>query len=215
VPGKHLSEDALAVLLDHITVTRNDTLKVPFVDSGHTLVEGRSVRCTECIPDKSLLPDSCTSRSVDFAHQLCEYASGRVNISTRVLFCGWQVEQQIGLNQGLRRLVVEDELLVGVCVDVLGIELAIKGFVNVPAGVVLWAEQVCPGQWLFLTFTLLLQCIRADEFGVWEGLVPVIHEDMMLCIVGSNVLYGAHLVDLAANVIGESYRREDSYAAIL
>lgn len=111
--------------------------------------------------------------------------------------------------------MIKDELLVGVCVDVFGIELAVKGLVDVPAGVVLWAEQVCPGQWLFLALALFFQCVRADEFGVWEGFVPVVHEDMVLCIVGSNVLYGAHLVDLAADIVGESYGGEDGYAAIL
>jgi len=138
-----------------------------------------------------------------------------VDIGTRVLLCGWQVEQQICLNQGLGGLVVEDELLVGVCVNILGIELAVKGFVNVPAGVVLGAEQVCPGQWLFLTLALLLQHVWADEFGVWEGLVPVVHEDVVFGIVGGNVLYGTHLGDLTADIVGESDRGEDGYAAVL
>lgn len=111
--------------------------------------------------------------------------------------------------------MVEDELLVGVCVNILGIELAVKGFVNVPAGVVLGAEQVCPGQWLFLTLALLLQHVWADEFGVWEGLVPVVHEDVVFGIVGGNVLYGTHLGDLTADIVGESDRGEDGYAAVL
>ena len=111
--------------------------------------------------------------------------------------------------------MVEDELLVGVCVDIFSIELAVELFVNVPAGVVLGAEQVCPGQWLFLALALLLQCVWADKFGVGEGLVPVVHKDVVLGIVGGNVLYGAHLGDLTANIIGESDRGEDGYAAIL
>jgi hypothetical protein len=215
VPSEDFLEDVLAVLLNHITVARNNTLKVPFVDSCHALVEGGSIRGTECIPDEPLLPDSGTSRIVDLAHQLCEDTSGGVNISTRVLLCSGQIEQQIRLDQSLGRLVIEDQLLVGVRMDILGIELVIKGLVNIPASVVLGTEQMCPGQWLFLTLALLLQCVRADEFGVWEGFVPVVHEDVVLGVVGGNVLYSAHLVDAAADFVGESDRGEDGYAAIL
>jgi hypothetical protein len=215
VPSEHFSENVLAVLLNHITVTRDNTLKVPFVNSSHALVKGRPIRRTECIPDESLLPDSRTSRIVDLAHQLCENTSGRVNISTRVLLRSRQIEQQICLDQSLGGLVVEDQLLVGVCMDILGVELLVKGLINVPASVVLGTEQMCPGQWLFLTLALLLQCVRADEFGVWEGFVPVVHEDVVLGVVGGNVLYSAHLVDAAADFVGESDRGEDGYAAIL
>lgn len=111
--------------------------------------------------------------------------------------------------------MVEYELLVGVGVDILGIKLAVELLIDVPAGIVLWAEQVCPRQWLLLTFALLFQCIRTDKFGVWEGLVPVVHEDVVLGVVGTNVFYRAHLVDLALNIIRESYGREDCYAAVL
>lgn len=99
--------------------------------------------------------------------------------------------------------------------DVFSVELAVEFLVNVPAGVVLGAEQVCPGQRLFLTLALLLQHVRADEFGIWEGFVPVVHEDVVLGVVGGNILDSAHLVDLAANIVGESDRGEDGYAAIL
>lgn len=74
-------------------MARNDALKVPLVNPGHALVERRSIRCTECVPDESLLPDSRASGSVDLAHQLCEKASGGVDVSARVLLSSWQVEQ--------------------------------------------------------------------------------------------------------------------------
>lgn len=111
--------------------------------------------------------------------------------------------------------MVEYEFLVGVGVDILGVKLAVKGFINVPTSVVLWAEQVCPRQWLLLAFTLLFQCIRTDQFGVWEGLVPVVHEDVVLGVIGTDVFYRAHLVDLALDVVRESNGRKDGYATVL
>lgn len=215
VPLKDLSEDALALLLDHITVAGNDALKVPLVNSSHALVECRSVGRTQSVPDKSLLPDSRASRGVDLAHQLGENTSRGTGISTRVLLCSRQIEQQVGLNQCLGRLVVEDQLLVCMCVYVFGIELAVEGLVDVPAGVVLWAEQMCPGQWLFLTLALGFQLIRTNEFGVWEGLVPVVHEDVVFGIVGCDVFDGSEFVDATTDFVGESYGGEDGYAAIL
>jgi hypothetical protein len=215
VPSKDLSEDVLAILLNDLAVARNNALKVPFVNSSHALVESRSIRCTERIPDESLLPDSRASCSVDLAHQLCEDTSGRVNISTRVLLHSRQVEQQISLNQSLGGLVVEHQLLVGVCVDIFSIELLVKRLINIPTGVVMGTEQMCPRQWFFLTLALLLQCVWANEFGVWEGFVPVVHEDVVLGVVGGNVFHGTHLVDTAADFVGESYGGEDGYGPIL
>jgi hypothetical protein len=215
MPSKDFPEDVLAVLLNNFAVARDDALKVPFVNSSHALVEGRSIRRAQCIPDESLLPDSRTSCSVDLAHQLCKNTSSRVNISTRVLLYSRQVEQQISLNQSLGRLVVEYQLLVGMRMDVFSIELLVKRLINIPAGVVVGTEQMCPGQWLLLTLALLLQCVWANEFGVWESFVPVVHEDVVLGVISGNVFYGAHLVDTAADFVGESYGGEDSYGAIL
>lgn len=43
VPFEDLSEDTLALLLNHIAVAGNDALKVPLVNPGDALVECRSI----------------------------------------------------------------------------------------------------------------------------------------------------------------------------
>lgn len=80
-------------------MTANDAVKIPLVNRRHALVESRSVRRTKGVPDEPLLPDCRTSSVVDLAHQLGKDAGRRINIGTRILLRGRQIEQQIRLDQ--------------------------------------------------------------------------------------------------------------------
>lgn len=78
MPFKHLLEDALSASLNHITVARDDAVKIPLLDPCHTLVEGRSVTRAECIPDEPLLPDCIATGVVDVVHKLGQEARLRI-----------------------------------------------------------------------------------------------------------------------------------------
>ena len=56
MPLKNLLENALAITLNHISMTGNDFIEIPAIDLPDTPVEVRPISLTSRIPQKSLLP---------------------------------------------------------------------------------------------------------------------------------------------------------------
>jgi hypothetical protein len=62
----------------------------------------------------------------EIVHQLGPYATTRVDAGTGKLFGGGEIEQHVGLDQGLGGLVQQRDLLVGVAVPVLHVQVVRK-----------------------------------------------------------------------------------------
>lgn len=77
-------------------------------------------------------------------------------------------------------------------VHVLGVEFGVEGCVDFQRAVVVWFEEVRPGELFSLLVALLLEGLRADQFGVWEGGVPFVHEEVMLVVRCGDVFYWTH-----------------------
>lgn len=98
--------------------------------------------------------------------------------------------------------MVEDEFLVGVGVDILGVELGVEVGVHLQRVRVVGLEQVRPGQRLALLLALLEQGLRTDDLGVRERGVPVVHEDVVLVVGCRDVFHWPEGVERAADFGG-------------
>ena len=56
VPFENFSEDGLSVPFNHIAVTGNDPVEVPFINPFCGSIEARAVFSTNGIPEEPLLP---------------------------------------------------------------------------------------------------------------------------------------------------------------
>lgn len=117
--------------------------------------------------------------------------------------CG-EIEEQISLDECSAGSVVEDQLLVGVCVYEFGVKLLVEGLVDQKGGVFVLLEEVGPRERLSLLFALRLEVFGADQARVGEGIVPVVHEDVVFGVVGADVFYFAHGLDGLADIVCES-----------
>lgn len=181
MPSKDLFEYALAIRLNHISVTGNDLVKVPSVDLADAGIKTGSVAATDGIPDEPSLSHRWTAGVVQRGEDFRENARGRVHSRLAELFMGWKVEKEITFNQGLLGFVVKDELLVHVAVDEFVVKGCVKFCVNFGRRFILSSEHDGKGDlFVFLLGTLLGQTFGSQHFGVWVFLVPWSEEDVML-----------------------------------
>lgn len=125
MPLHHLLKRRLAILLDNIAVARDHALEVPRVDSRNALIERRLV-LANCVPQKPPVTGGLTLQIRKVRKDLCENARSRVDARlAELLGCG-QVEDEVGLDQRARGLVVEDDLLIGMRVNVFILKLRIE-----------------------------------------------------------------------------------------
>jgi len=65
MPLHNLLEDALSTALDHISVARHYSVKIPAIDFLDALVVARSVASRQAPPDEAPLSERFTSRVTD------------------------------------------------------------------------------------------------------------------------------------------------------
>lgn len=126
MPPKHLLEHTLAIPNKGLSMTRNNVLKTPAVDPLNRPIETRSIPLTQRIPNQSLLPKSIPPRILQRAKNPRRPPGRRIDTRLRILFPSRQVEEQVGLDERLRRLVEKDQFLVRMRVDEFVLELLVK-----------------------------------------------------------------------------------------
>jgi hypothetical protein len=128
MPLHNLFKYAFRTCLNDISMTRNQSVKVPAVDPFNRLVEGWSVFRTVPMVDQATLPFSIALRIVYTVKQLREKTRGRINFRPLILFVCWQVEHQIRFDYCAGWLMEKYELLVRMNINIFiikfGIELA-------------------------------------------------------------------------------------------
>lgn len=131
MPLHDLLEDALASGFDHISMTRHDPVEIPRPNPQHTLIERGSIRRTQSIPNRPLLPQRRALGTLQPAKNLGQNARGGVDGGFGELFGGGEVEEEIAFDEGFGGFVQEDEFFVRVAVDVFGgeggVEFGIDG----------------------------------------------------------------------------------------
>lgn len=224
MPLKHLSESLLSIALDGVSVAGNERIKVPRIDPLDALVEARPVLAAHHVPLEALHPLDVALGSLQAAKQLVAEAGGGVALALGrlgVLLPRGQVEEQIRLDKDTLGLEVEDELLVGVGVDVLVLEIGVKlgGDGGAPLlGAVLeddeeFVRRVDLGVARLLG-ALLRQAVGADDLGLRVGGLVLGDEDVVLHVGGDDVGEVAALFgDFGLHRVGEGDGTEDGEGA--
>lgn len=173
MPSHNFLENALAARLDDISVTWDDTVEVPLVDFGNAAVKTLAVAAADRIPHKApLAGGSAVGVVKDGKEPSPEARCGRL-ASFAKLLCSREVEHQIGFNKRLGRLVVEDQLFVGMGRQVRILELGVEVGIHSCAVPVLGGEDDAEGHvFILLLGTLLKQAFWAEHFGLGVGGVP-------------------------------------------
>jgi hypothetical protein len=183
MPLHDMLEDALSVRFDHVAMAWDNAIEIPLVDLRHAPRESTSITCTNAVPQKPLLPIALCVRKKN--EHLSQDPTPRVNARFTELLCRRRIEDEIGLDEGSRRLVVEDDLLVGVRRDELVFEFSIELRVDA----IEWfgfREDVGEGNVLdFLRFALFGEAFGTEDFGVGVRLMPGTKENVMLFSVSS------------------------------
>lgn len=137
MPYHHFPEDIFARRLNHITMARNDPIKVPGIYSPYTAGEGITIAPAGYMPDETLL-QSCRALGIlKSAKKLGKQAGGGGFTGLGVLLGSWKVEYKVSLDQSSLGFVAEDELLVEVAVDIFIIEFGIEFRTNLQSALVL------------------------------------------------------------------------------
>lgn len=173
MPLHDLLEYSLPIALNHISMARNDLVKVPLRNASHAFVERCPIARTGAVPNHALLPNRTSPRVLQCIEDLGQDAASRVEVGLTELLVRWQVEEEIALDEGARGLVVEDELFVDVRVDVFNVELGVEGRVDGDGrrGVFLEQVPVRRGDLEVALFVAILrECFGAENFGFWVGL---------------------------------------------
>lgn len=218
MPLHHLLVDALTLNLNDISVARNHALEIPLGHPGCALIERLAVRSTSSVPKEALLPCRLALCVLQGCEEVGEEALVGWDSALGHLLGGRQVEDQIGFNHSLGGLVIEDDLVVGVCRDVLHVEFAVELLRDAQLWVVGLAEE-SPRSLGDLEVSLLVSVgwegLGGDDAGVGEGLVPGLKEDVVFLVEGSDVLdlAVAHAGDFGFDVVGQSDGREDGEVA--
>ena len=173
MPSHNFLENALAVCLDDIPVTRDDTVEVPLVDFGNAAIKTLAVAAADRIPHKTPLAGGSAVGVVKDGKEFSpEAGCGRL-ASFAKLLCSREVKHQIGLNKRLGRLMVEDQLFVGMRRQVRVLELGVEFGIHSRAVPVLGGEDDAEGHvFILLLNTLLRQAFWAEHFGLGVGGVP-------------------------------------------
>ena len=224
MPLKRLVKDLLRIPLQHISMTRDEGVKVPAVDELDAVVEAGAV-LGDHIPVEALHPLVLAAVGVVQALKRPPREVGRGALGlghAAVLLPGGQVEHQVRLDEGAVRPVEEDELAVAVPIDILVVEVGVK--VLPDANIALAGLGEDDGKLFIadlgvvalgvLLGALLGETLWADELGRGEGLGPLADEDVVLNVKGDDVGHvAAHLVNLGPCIICEGYRGEDGEVA--
>ena len=114
-------------------MTRHHILKSPRINPLNTLIKPRPIRTTYRVPQQSLLPKCLAPRILQRGKNPRRPPRRRIDSRLRVLLSSRQAEQKIRLDQGFRRLVEEDQLLVRMCVHELVFKLLVEFSSNLNA----------------------------------------------------------------------------------
>lgn len=191
MPLKHLPKDALPPTLNHIPMTRNDPIEIEPLDLAYTAIEPLPVHRARHIPIEPLLPH----RRPPHTHQAHKHPRQEPvrgsHAGARILLVRGQVEEQVGFDEGAVGLVVEDELLVGVAVDILVVEVGVEVRVDLEVGLVLGGEDVLEaGAGGFVALGAFFgQPFGTQEPGGGEGRGPFGEEDVVLEVWRDQVLH--------------------------
>lgn len=103
-------------------MTRNNPVKLPPINPLHTLIKSLPPATTRPIPNQPLLPNRAAPRILQSTEDLGQNPRvGRDGCFAELFGCG-EVEEQVGLDEGARGAVVEDEFFVDVGGDVFDVE---------------------------------------------------------------------------------------------
>lgn len=196
-------------------MTSDDPVEIPGLDDLGAVREAGAVLASGGVPQEAALPDHVAAGVHDGAEQLGEDAGGGVEAGAGILLGGGQVEEDVGLDQGLGRLVQEDELLVLVAVDELVVELVVELRADAHLALVLRAEHVRELDALGrrVALALLWQAFHANHLGLRVLLGPRADEDVVLDVGRNDVLHGAHALDLGLDVGRQGDGAEDGQRA--
>lgn len=182
MPLEDLPEDALPPTLNHVPMTRYDAIEIELLDLPDTPVEGRPIARARHIPIEALLPDGGPLGAHQAHKQPRQQArGGGLAAGARILLVGGQVKEQVGLDEGAVGPVVEDELLVGVAVHVLVVEVGVEVGVDAEVVLVPGREDVLEaGAGRFLApRAFLAQPFGPEQPGGGEGRRPLRDEDVV------------------------------------
>lgn len=220
-PAHHLLKDLSSVIHHDISVARHDILDPPGINPLDALRKRLAI--TGAVPEQSFLPDSIASGMHDPTEDLGQNARGWRHVGARVLLCGWQIEQQIGFDQRRGGLVEEDQLAVGVRLDVLVGEVGVEGLVDLHVQLVLLGEDCVKGHigdgivTVGCLGALLGEAFRTNDLGLRESVGPAAEEDVVLDIgrneVGDGCSWGERL-EFGSNGRGECDGGEDGEGVV-
>lgn len=128
VPVEDFEECRLGIALDCLTMTGNHSCEIPSLDDIDAVAETGSVLGPK-IPVEPLDPLCITLRVVEAIEYLVGDSTGFLLLALwnlAILFDGRQVEHEICLDKDLFWLVVEDNLLVGMAVDVFVVKVGVE-----------------------------------------------------------------------------------------
>lgn len=189
-------------------MTRHNPVEVPPRNPLDTLIITRAIRRTQKIPTHPLLPDGTSLGRLQTREELREEARGWGDVGFGELFRGGEVEEEVGLDEGLGGAVVEDEFFVGVGVDELRVELGVEFGGDGGWGFVGGEEEEVGGGELKVVLLVAVggEGVWGEDFGVGVGLrkgvletlmdgadigayfVPALEEDVMFLIRSYQVL---------------------------
>lgn len=212
MPFEHLLEYALASTLNHVSVAGNDSVKVPASDLSRALVETVAVARAGNIPQESFLPRSRTHSTLEPYKQLRQEPTRRIFACPRELLPSRQVEHHIRLDEGLVRLMTENQLLIRMTSHILVVELTVEFGIDFHVVLVFRCPYMLKfatcGSLIFLT--LLRKALDAEKFGRGKSFRPVGDEDVVLEVESSDVANTiAHRFDCCTDFWGEGCWRED------
>ena len=217
LPFHDFLENVLSTGLDHISVARYNPVPIPSKNFLGALCEPRAIARARNMPYESLLPRCVSLGVLKAGEYLCQDARCGVQPCFRILLVCRQIEHHVRLDQGLVRLVAENQLLVRMAAHVLIVELVVKLWVNLHALLVL----LCPNPFelgpIFsfrVFFAFLRQAVDTHQLGRRESIGPLGEEDMMLEVEGCKVFdIAAKRLDSTFDLWSEGSGREDCESA--
>lgn len=181
MPLQHLLEHGLPVGFNDIAVTRDNPVKVPFINSRRGSSETLPIPRARAPPNHSLLRQRLALRARQRAKNPRQEPRARIHARLAELLRGRAVEHVIRFDKRSGRAVVEHNLLVGVRVHVFPVEFCVE-FWRYGLGALGCAEEVCEGHVFFggVFCAQFGEGFRAHYFGLGIRRVPGAEEDVVL-----------------------------------
>lgn len=196
MPAHDLSEYIFTTRFDHVAMAWYDPVEVPLINLGHTLSKARPVAAAGGVPHKAPLRQPRSACAIDVGKDLGQYARFGWLAGLAELLSRRQIEDEVGLDERLVLLEVEDKLLVRMRVDELVIEFGVKLLVYS----LRWlgcGEDDTEGHILgALLRPLFRKTLGAQDLRVGVCVVPLSQKDVMLCESVSQsqkMLYATHM----------------------